>query len=76
MLYSILVRTWHSFHALVAIATAAVLAAAVALAASGISMAACLLIVMLAPAVTVAGFELVGHQYPGRAITKRLGEDT
>jgi hypothetical protein len=73
VLYSILARAWHSFHALVA--TAALLAAAGALAASGVSMAPCLLIVMLAPAVTVVGFELVGHRYAAQAITKRLGDD-
>jgi hypothetical protein len=78
--YAILARAWHSFHALVAVTTAAVLvaavlAAAVALAASGVSMAPCLLIVMLVPAVTVVGFELVGHRYAAQAITKRLGDD-
>jgi low temperature requirement protein LtrA len=73
VLYSILARAWHSFHALVATATAALLAAAGALAASGVSMAPCLLIVMLAPAVTVVGFELVGHRYAAQAITKRHG---
>ena len=75
VLYSILARAWHSFHALVAVTTAAVLGAAVALAALGVSMASCLLIVMLAPAVTVIGFELVGHRYAAQAITKRLGDD-
>jgi hypothetical protein len=53
-------------------ATAALLVAAVALAASGTSTASCMLIVMLAPAVTVAGFELVGHRYADRAISRRL----
>jgi hypothetical protein len=38
-------------------------------------MASCLLIVMLAPAVTVVGFELVGHRYTAEALTKRLGDD-
>ena len=74
VLYSVLARAWHSFHALVAVATAAVLAAAVGLAASGVSMASCLLIVMLAPAVTVVGFELVGHRHAAHAITQRLGD--
>jgi Bacterial low temperature requirement A protein (LtrA) len=75
VLYSILVRTWHWFHALVATATAAVLAAAVAMAASGVPMAACLLVIMLAPAVGVVGFEWIGHRHVARAIDKRIGAD-
>src|SRR6185312_7247204 len=58
VLYMRLVRTADSFHILLVAGTAVVLGAAVALAAGGMPMAACLLIVTLAPAVSVVGFEL------------------
>jgi low temperature requirement protein LtrA len=74
VLYMLLVRTWDWFHTLLWIFTAVVLIAAVALAGAGLSMAACLLIVMLAPAVTVVGFELVGHRHAAEAIARVLGE--
>jgi hypothetical protein len=54
--------------------TAVVLVAAVALAATGLSMAVCLLIVMLAPAVRVVGFEVLGHRHTAQPVA-RLGEE-
>ncbi len=47
--------------------TAAVLGLAVLLAANGVSMANCLLVVTLAPVVTVVGYELVGHRHAAQA---------
>jgi low temperature requirement protein LtrA len=72
VLYIVLVRTWDAFHVLLIVLTAVVLVAAVVLAAVGISMAVCLLIVMLAPVVTVVGFELMGHRHAADAITRSL----
>lgn len=72
LLYAILLRTWDSFHAVLVTATAAVLIAAVLAAAAGLPMAACLLIVMLAPAVSVIGFEFVGHRHAAEAIARSL----
>src|SRR4029453_4909932 len=63
ILYAWLVRTVDAFHLLLIALTAAVLGLAVWLAAAGISMANCLLVVTLAPVVTVVGFELVGHRH-------------
>ena len=54
--------------------TAAVLIAAVVLAARGVPMTSCLLIVTLAPMVTVVGFELLGHRHVDDAIAKSLAE--
>ena len=54
--------------------TGAVLGAAVALAAAGVSMPVCLLIVTLAPMVTILGFELVGHRHARDAVNRRLAE--
>ncbi|MCW2654548.1 MAG: putative rane protein [Mycobacterium sp.] len=74
LLYILLVRTWDAFHAVLVAMTAIVLVASVALAAAGLSMAVCLLIVMLAPVVTVVGFELLGHRHAADAITRSLVE--
>lgn len=75
VLYALLVRALDSFHVLLVALTAAVLGAAVALAAGGLSMALCLLIVMFAPVVTVVGFELVGHRHAAEAIGRSLAEN-
>lgn len=61
-LYILLVGRFHLFHAALLALTAVVLGAAVAMAAAGVDMAICLLVVTLAPAVTVLGYELVGHR--------------
>jgi low temperature requirement protein LtrA len=74
LVYTLLVRSWDAFHGLLIAGTAAVLIAAVALAAIGVPMAVCLLIVTLAPVVTVVGFELVGHRHAAEATARVLGE--
>ncbi len=43
---------------------------AVAAALSGVSMALCLVILMLAPAVTVAGYEIRGHRHQAEALAR------
>ena len=50
----------------------AALVAAVALAASGTSMAVCLLVVTAAPVVVVVGFEAVGHRHAAAIVDRRL----
>ena len=71
MLYAVLVRTVDTFHLLLLALTAVVLVAAVWLAAAGISMANCLLVVTLAPMVTVVGYELLGIGMPRRPSRRR-----
>ena len=73
LLYILLVGGRDTFHALLMVLTAAVLAGAVALAAAGVSMAVCLLVIMLAPVVTVVGFEVFGHRHAAEALQRRLG---
>ena len=73
LLYILLVGGRDTFHALLMLLTAAVLAGAVALAAAGVSMAVCLLVIMLAPVVTVVGFEVFGHRHAAEALQRRLG---
>lgn len=61
-LYYYLVRRFDPFHLCLLVA-AAVVAIAIAAALSGLGMAACLVILMLAPAVTVVGYELRGYRH-------------
>ncbi len=72
LVYTLLVHSWDAFHVLLVVLTAAVLVASVVLAAVGLSMAACLLIVMLAPVVSVVGFELIGHRHVADALGQSL----
>lgn len=62
VLYGLMVRVWDALHILLLVLTAVVLVAAVASAALGVPMTACLLIATLAPVVTVVGFEVLGHR--------------
>jgi low temperature requirement protein LtrA len=71
-LYLILLRSVDAFHLLLLAGSGAVLGVAVALAAAGVTMAVCLVVVMLAPMVTVVGFELVGHRHAENAISRQL----
>lgn len=72
VLYMLMVRTVEAFHVLVIAMTVVVLGVAVWLAAAGISMANCLLVVTLAPVVSVVGYELVGHRHTERAVAQSL----
>jgi low temperature requirement protein LtrA len=74
VLYMVLVRTVDAFHVLLVALTVVVLVVAVLLASSGVSMANCLLVVTLAPMVTVVGYELLGHRHAAEAIARRLDE--
>lgn len=74
LLYTLLVGEWDSFHTLLLALTATVLVGAVALAAAGVSMPVCLLIITLAPMVTILGFELVGHRHAAAVVSRRLSE--
>jgi hypothetical protein len=74
LIYVLLMHAWDAFHWLLVVITAVVLTGAVLLAAAGVSMAACLLIVVLAPVVTVVGFETLGHEHAREAIAKSLAE--
>ena len=67
-LYYYLVRRFDPFHLTLLSATAGVVAVAVIAALSGISMAACLVILMFAPVVTVAGYEIRGYRHQAAAL--------
>ncbi len=71
-LYTYLVRAGDPFHVALLAGTAAILALAVLLASAGLPMAVCLVVLMLAPLVTVLGYETVGHRHLDAALTRAL----
>ncbi len=76
LLYAVIVRTVDLFHLLLLGLTAVVLVVAVWLAATGFSMANCLLVVTLAPMVTVLGYELLGHRHAAEAVARGVKSRT
>lgn len=71
-LYYWLVRQFDTLHIWLLTATAAVVLAAITAAVSGVAMAVCLVILMLAPAVTVIGYEIWGHRHKAAALANDL----
>jgi low temperature requirement protein LtrA len=69
-LYTYLLDRFDPFHAWLLIATVAVAALAVIAALAGADMAVCLVILMLAPAVTIAGYEMLGHRHQAEALAQ------
>lgn len=72
LLHSLLLSAADPFHLLLISLTLAVLLAAVLLAAAGVAIAVCLLVIMLAPFVTVIGYETIGHRHQ-QEMLRRLG---
>jgi low temperature requirement protein LtrA len=62
-LFAVLFRARDPFHLWLLAGTALLVAAPVALAAAGVSVTICLLVVALAPVVTIVGYETLGHQH-------------
>ncbi|MDT5336813.1 MAG: hypothetical protein QOD90_2318 [Mycobacterium sp.] len=73
-LYALMVRARDLFHVLLLALTAGVLAAGVLLAMAGVPMAVCLLVVTLAPMVSVVGFEVLGHRHADAAIAATVDD--
>ena len=69
-LYSMLFRTVDRFHLWLVAGTALLLLAAVLLAAAGAGVPVSLLVVALAPVVTIVGFETVGHRHMAEAMRR------
>lgn len=65
-----LLRGFDAFTLAIVLATVAALAVAVWLASAGFSLATCLIVVTLAPAITVVGYELRGHRSIAAAIAR------
>ena len=68
--YYYLIRRFDRFHLMLLAATAGVVVAAVSAALSGVSMAGCLVLLMVAPAVTVVGYEVRGYRHQAAVILK------
>jgi hypothetical protein len=62
-LYLYLVRRFHALDAWLLIASNGVAVAAVIAAAAGVSVAVCLVILTLAPTVTVVAYEVLGYRH-------------
>jgi low temperature requirement protein LtrA len=69
-LWTALMRRRDPFHISLLLGTAAVLVLAVVLAQAGVSMAWCLLVLALAPVVTVVGYESLGHRHQEAALSR------
>jgi low temperature requirement protein LtrA len=67
-LYYYLLRRFESLHVWLLLGTAAVIGVAVAAAIAGVAMAICLMILMLAPMVTVVGYEAAGYRHQAQAL--------
>ncbi|MGC4043917.1 MAG: low temperature requirement protein A [Armatimonas sp.] len=68
LLYYYMVQSFDRFHIWLFIGTALIVALAIGLAISGVSMAICLIVLMLAPVVTVVGYETQGHRHQAQAL--------
>jgi len=62
-MYSLVMQVADPFHITLVVGTAALLVLAVVLAAAGASVATCLIVIALAPLVTVVGYEALGHRH-------------
>ena len=69
-LYSILMRAHDPFHLGLIATTTALLILSVTLAAAGASIAVCLVVLALAPVVTVVGYETLGHRHMADALDR------
>jgi low temperature requirement protein LtrA len=69
-LHAYLLHSGDPFHVALLAGTAAILAVAVLLASVGLPMAVCLVVLMLAPLVTVIGYETVGHRHLTAALNR------
>jgi low temperature requirement protein LtrA len=73
-LYSYLIRELDRLHVWLFAGCVVVLALAVMLALAGATLGLCLIVVMLAPAVVVVGFETIGHRHEAEALGRQLTE--
>ncbi len=75
-LYAYLVGAFDRFSILLVSATVAVVAIAIAAAYIGLSMPLCLIILMLAPVVTIIGHETRGHKHQAAMLGRQIYFDT
>lgn len=70
LMYAYLLAEFDRFHIWLLFGTLLVMAAAIIAAALGVTMTVSLIILMLAPAVTVIGYEVRGHKHHSEALAK------
>jgi low temperature requirement protein LtrA len=70
VLNSQLMRTADPFHLALLGGTAAILVASIVLVTAGVSMPVCLVVLALAPVVTVVGYETLGHRHVAQALER------
>ena len=71
-MYTWLLREFDRFHIGLMLGTVLVLVLAVSAAAAGVSLGVCLILMTLAPAVSVVGYETVGHRHAAAALERAL----
>jgi low temperature requirement protein LtrA len=71
-LYTYLAREFDPFHVGLFIGTVVMLVLAIVLAAQGVSLGWCLMVVTLAPAVIVVGYETIGHRHQAHMLERAL----
>ena len=69
-LYAVLMRSRDPFHIGLLAGTAAILVLSVLLAVVGVDVSVCLVVMVLAPATTVVGYETVGHRHVTDALER------
>jgi low temperature requirement protein LtrA len=74
VIYSLMTRSTDRFHLLLAALTIGVIALALGLAASGVAMSVSLVVLAFAPAVTVVGYETIGHRHVHEAIERSINQ--
>ncbi len=67
-----LLREFDPFHVGLVLGTVAMLVVAIVAAAAGASISVCLILVTLAPAVSVVGYETIGHRHAAAALARAL----
>ena len=73
-IYTYLVHEGDTFHFSLILATSGVLILTVVLAAVGVSMPVCLIVLMCAPLVTVIWYETHGHRHQAVALQRQFAE--
>jgi low temperature requirement protein LtrA len=69
-IYSGLLHEHDPFHLLLLAGTGAILVVGVVLAAAGVTMSVCLIVLALAPVVTIVGYETLGHRHMADALER------
>lgn len=69
-MYAYLIHEFDRFHIWLLSGTVLVIAAGITAACLGVSMPICLLIITLAPVVTIIGYEIVGHAHQKEALSR------